>query len=69
MAPGEEKAGDGAPAGLVHEAALESLRTHPDIASLEFYVCGPPAMLTATQAMLRGLGVKEENVAFDDFKI
>lgn len=66
----EEKPGDGAPAGLVHEAALEGLlRRHPDIASLEFYVCGPPAMLSSTRAMLRSLGVAEANIAYDDFKI
>ena len=56
--------------GLVHEAVLNGLlRTHPDIASLEFYVCGPPPMLSATRAMLRGLGVEDSHVAYDDFKI
>jgi Na(+)-translocating NADH:ubiquinone oxidoreductase F subunit len=65
-----EEAVNGAPAGLVHEAALEGLlRTHPNIASLEFYVCGPPAMLSSTLAMLRSLGVGEANIAYDDFKI
>lgn len=66
----EEKAESGALAGLVHEAALEGLlSTHPNIASLEFYVCGPPAMLSSTLAMLRSLGVGEANIAYDDFKI
>lgn len=65
----EERAEDGASAGLVHEAALEGLRTHPDIASLEFYVCGPPAMLLASREMLGSLGVQDANIAYDDFKI
>ncbi len=56
--------------GLVHEAVRnELLHTHSDIGTLEFYVCGPPAMLSATRAMLRDLGVDESKVAFDDFKI
>ena len=56
--------------GLVHEAVLDGLlRTHRDLASLEFYVCGPPAMLSATRAMLRSLGVEDAHVAYDDFKI
>lgn len=56
--------------GLVHEAVLNGLlRTHPDVASLEFYVCGPPAMLSATRAMLCDLGVHDKHVAYDDFKI
>jgi Na+-transporting NADH:ubiquinone oxidoreductase subunit NqrF len=45
------------------------LRTYPDIGTLEFYVCGPPAMLSATRTMLRSLGVDDANVAYDDFKI
>ena len=56
--------------GFVHEAVLDGLmRIHPDISSLEFYVCGPPAMLSATRAMLSSLGVDEANIAYDDFKI
>ncbi|MBB3222094.1 2Fe-2S iron-sulfur cluster binding domain-containing protein [Pseudoduganella umbonata] len=66
----EEQPEYGAPVGWVHEAVLEGLlRKHPNIASVEFYVCGPPAMLSSTCAMLRSLGVEEANIAYDDFKI
>jgi len=66
----EETGGADAHAGFVHEAVLDGLlRLHPDITSLEFYVCGPPPMLAATRAMLQGLGVEDTNVAYDDFKI
>jgi Na(+)-translocating NADH:ubiquinone oxidoreductase F subunit len=66
----EEEPATGMSNGLVHNAVLAGLlRTHPDIASLEFYVCGPPAMLSATRAMLRDLGVADADVAYDDFKI
>jgi len=54
----------------VHEAADEELlRNHPDLAGCEVYLCGPPAMLAATRQLLRGLGVDESRIAYDDFKI
>jgi Na+-transporting NADH:ubiquinone oxidoreductase subunit F len=56
--------------GLVHEAARDALlRQHPDLGACDFYLCGPPAMLAATRALLNELGVSEERIAFDDFKI
>lgn len=55
---------------LVHNAAREELaETQLALKSCEFYLCGPPAMLTATRKMLRELGIPEGQVAFDDFKI
>ncbi len=61
--------GEAAPA-LVHDAVRDGLlRGHPQLASLEFYVCGPPAMLAATRRMLQELGVDDAMVAFDDFKV
>lgn len=62
--------GQGADARRVHEAMHEDLlKQHPDLAGCEFYLCGPPAMLAATRQLLRKLGVADERVAFDDFKI
>lgn len=56
--------------GLVHEATHEGLlRDHADIHACEFYLCGPPAMLSATRQLLAKLGVHDDRVAFDDFKI
>lgn len=56
--------------GLVHEAARDALlRQHPDLGSCDFYLCGPPAMLAATRLLLKDLGVHEDRIAFDDFKI
>ncbi len=66
----EAECGDGLLKGLVHEAAHEKLlRDHPDLHACDFYLCGPPAMLAATRQLLQRLGVAEERVAFDDFKI
>lgn len=60
----------GRPTGMVHEVAKQALlRQEPRPESCDFYVCGPPAMLAATRAMLKQLGVDEARVAFDDFKI
>ena len=66
----EAEQGAGLINGLVHEATHDHLlRAHPDIHACEFYLCGPPAMLAATRQLLRTLGVSEEMIAFDDFKI
>ncbi|MFC4932979.1 2Fe-2S iron-sulfur cluster-binding protein [Massilia sp. GCM10023247] len=62
--------GGAAPAAFVHEAVRDGLLWgHPDLAALEFYVCGPPAMLAATRRMLEELGIDEGMIAFDDFKV
>ena len=66
----EAEHGAGLLKGLVHEATHEHLLAeHPDLHACEFYLCGPPAMLAATRNLLNKLGVSEENIAFDDFKI
>jgi Na+-transporting NADH:ubiquinone oxidoreductase subunit F len=66
----EAEHGAGLLKGLVHEATHEHLLVgHPDLHACEFYLCGPPAMLAATRTLLNRLGISEENIAFDDFKI
>ena len=66
--PGSRDAAD-APTGMVHEIAARALKLHGRLATCDFYVCGPPAMLAASRAMLKQLGVADKHVAFDDFKI
>ena len=52
----------------MHEVLLERyLAHHPHPEACEFYLCGPPLMASATQDMLRGLGVPDSQVFFDDF--
>ncbi|NNL68289.1 MAG: NADH:ubiquinone reductase (Na(+)-transporting) subunit F [Myxococcales bacterium] len=54
--------------GFVHEVLERRyLAEHPRPEDCEFYLCGPPLMARATQAMLARLGVPPENVRFDDF--
>lgn len=65
----EESGVRGAHEGLVHQAVATMLQQHPAPAECDFYVCGPPGMLAATRDLLHALGVPDERVAFDDFKI
>ena len=54
--------------GFIHQVVLEQyLKNHPDPEGIEYYLCGPPAMLKAVQKMLDDLGVAPEMIAFDDF--
>ena len=56
--------------GLVHDRTRELfLDYHPDLSTCDFYVCGPPAMLSATRRMLSEIGVPEASVSFDDFQV
>ena len=66
----DSEAAAGLPTGLVHDVAHQVfLSKHPDLRSCDFYVCGPPAMLAATLALLKQLGIDDARVAFDDFKV
>ncbi len=54
--------------GFIHQVAYDQyLKDHPDVDELEFYLCGPPLMLSAVQNMLYDLGVEKEQIDFDDF--
>jgi Na+-transporting NADH:ubiquinone oxidoreductase subunit F len=56
------------PVGFIHQVVLDNyLKNHAEPEEIEYYLCGPPMMLSAVQKMLSDLGVPEENVAFDDF--
>jgi Na(+)-translocating NADH:ubiquinone oxidoreductase F subunit len=55
-------------AGFIHEAVAEQyLMSHANRAAIEYYLCGPPPMIKAATEMLRGLGVAESQIAFDEF--
>lgn len=54
--------------GFIHEVVLEEyLRTHPNPASIEFYLCGPPMMIKACCRMLAELGVPQQQISYDEF--
>lgn len=54
--------------GFIHEVVYERyLKDHPRINSVEFYLCGPPKMIKACTRMLYDLGVRKEQIVFDEF--
>lgn len=54
--------------GFIHEVLRrEYLGAHPALGAVEFYLCGPPALIQATTSMLRELGVGASQIAFDEF--
>ena len=54
--------------GFIHQVVFENyLEAHPAPEDIEYYLCGPPMMLTACMDMLDGLGVEPENILYDDF--
>jgi Na+-transporting NADH:ubiquinone oxidoreductase subunit F len=56
------------PVGFIHQVVFENyLKNHPEPEEVEYYLCGPPLMLSAVQKMLNDLGVPDGNIAFDDF--
>src|SRR5690606_32012035 len=56
------------PTGVIHQVVYENyLKNHPAPEDIEYYLCGPPAMLAACMKMLTDLGVERENILFDDF--
>ena len=56
------------PVGFIHQVVHDQyLENHPDPTEIEYYICGPPMMLSAVQEMLDSLGVEPEMIAYDDF--
>jgi Na(+)-translocating NADH:ubiquinone oxidoreductase F subunit len=54
--------------GAIHEVARDTyLRHHSNPRAVEFYLCGPPAMIRACTAMLEELGVHPDQIACDEF--
>lgn len=54
--------------GFIHQVVLDNyLDKHEDPTEIEYYLCGPPMMISAVQKMLYDLGVEQEMIAFDEF--
>jgi MocE subfamily Rieske [2Fe-2S] domain protein len=55
-------------AGFIHEVVMEHhLAAHEHPRAVEFYLCGPPAMIKACKKMLDDLGVPAGQIACDEF--
>ena len=56
------------PMGFIHNIVFkEYLKDHEAPEEIEYYLCGPPLMITAVTEMLTELGVERGNIMFDDF--
>ncbi len=54
--------------GFIHQVILDNyLKNHPEPEEIEYYLCGPPMMISAVLNMLNNLGVEPEMIAYDDF--
>jgi len=54
--------------GFIHNVALENyLKNHEAPEEIEYYLCGPPVMISSVLRMLDSLGVEPDNIFFDDF--
>jgi Na+-transporting NADH:ubiquinone oxidoreductase subunit F len=54
--------------GYIHEVLRrEYLSRHADPKRIDYFLCGPPAMIKAATEMLAELGVPPAQIAFDDF--
>ncbi len=54
--------------GFIHQVVLENyLDQHEDPTEIEYYLCGPPLMLSAVNKMLYDLGVDPDMIMYDEF--
>ncbi len=56
------------PVGFIHQVVHDHyLKDHDDPSEVEYYMCGPPMMITACENMIFEMGVEEEMIAYDVF--
>ncbi len=65
-APGDRWTGA---TGFIHEIVRSAMSKHPAPEDCEYYLCGPPVMISAVLAMLERLGVERDLIFNDDFGI
>jgi Na+-transporting NADH:ubiquinone oxidoreductase subunit F len=65
-APGDRWTGA---TGFIHDTVRAALKDHPAPEDCEYYLCGPPIMISAVLAMLERLGVEPQSIFNDDFGV
>ena len=54
--------------GFIHQILYDSyLNNHPAPEDCEYYLCGPPMMISSVEKLLYDLGVDSKNILFDKF--
>jgi len=63
--PGDDWDG---PTGFIHNVLYEHyLKDHEEPEEIEYYMCGPPVMVSSVEKMLYDLGVEKEMISYDEF--
>ncbi len=66
--PEADKLGIEYKAGFVHQVIFDNyLKDHEEPEDINYYMCGPPMMISSVEKMLYDLGVPNENVMYDNF--
>lgn len=65
-APGDRWTGA---TGFIHDIVRAALKYHAAPEDCEYYLCGPPVMISSVLAMLDGLGVEPRSIFNDDFGV
>ena len=56
------------PVGFIHTVLYENyLKNHEGPEEIEYYMCGPPIMVSSVEKMLYDLGVEKEMISYDEF--
>ncbi|WP_375552033.1 NADH:ubiquinone reductase (Na(+)-transporting) subunit F [Rhodophyticola porphyridii] len=63
-APGDRWTGA---TGFIHDTLRVEMSGHPTPEDCEYYLCGPPVMISAVLATLERLGVEASSIFYDDF--
>ncbi|MCC1493711.1 NADH:ubiquinone reductase (Na(+)-transporting) subunit F [Cognatishimia sp. F0-27] len=63
-APGDRWTGA---TGFIHDILRAEMTDHPAPEDCEYYLCGPPVMITAVLGTLERLGVEPDAIFYDDF--
>jgi Na+-transporting NADH:ubiquinone oxidoreductase subunit F len=63
-APGDRWTGA---TGFIHETLRAEMGGHPAPEDCEYYLCGPPVMISAVLSTLGQLGVDPSSIFYDDF--
>ena len=54
--------------GFIHNVLYENyLKDHQEPEEIEYYMCGPPVMVSSVETMLYNLGVEREMISYDEF--
>jgi Na+-transporting NADH:ubiquinone oxidoreductase subunit F len=53
--------------GFIHDTVRAAMSKHPAPEDCEYYLCGPPIMISAVLHMLAKLGVEPQSIHNDDF--